>query len=275
MDTAMTPALGVALLALVFVGTHVGLATHGVRARLVARLGEGGFFGLYAAVATLTFWMLVAYYAAHRFEGAPGLGLGADPAVRAVLIGVIVAGVALATAGLVAYPRLPVALFGQSVREPYGIERITRHPFFAGTALVGIAHALLATHLAGTVLMGSLALLAIAGARHQEAKHVRTKGGPYAAYLAVTSAVPFAAIVAGRQRLVWRELPFGALAGGVAAAVVLRLAHASLFAGGGGWLVLAIVGGGAVASLQSWRRVRRLEARARGATAPHLEAVRR
>jgi hypothetical protein len=89
---------------------------------------------------------------------------------------------------------------------------------------------------------------------------LRLRGRPYADYLAVTSAVPFAAIVAGRQRLVWRELPLGALAGGVGAAFVLRLVHGSLFADGGRWITLAIVGGGAVASVQSWLRARRRRA---------------
>lgn len=285
MDTSITPALGVALFALIFVGTHVGLATHGVRTRLLARLGQAGFFGVYSLVASVTFWMLITYYAAHRFEGAPGPGLGANPILRAVLIGMIVVGVALSVAGLVAYPGMPVALFGGPIREPRGIERITRHPFFAGTAMLGIAHALLAAHLTGVVLMGALALLSIAGACHQETKHLRLRGEPYADYLAVTSAVPFAAIVAGRQRLVWSELPVRALVGGVGVAIVLRLGHANVFAAGGLWLVSAVVGGGAVASLQAWLGMRRRVARANarrpittsdGPVAPSvLKAVRR
>ncbi len=257
----MEPALVVALLALLFVGTHIGLATHGVRTRLIGWLGEGGFVGVYSLVASVTIAVLISYYAAHRFEGAAGIAAGAVPLVHALLLVAITGGLALAVAGLAAYPRLPMALFGQPIRAPYGIERITRHPFFAGIAVLGIAHVLLAPRLAGAVLMGALALLAIAGARHQDAKHLRLRGRPYAEYLAVTSFTPFAAIIAGRQRLVGRELPFGALVGGVGAAVVLRLFHASLFAGGGRWIVLALVAGAAVASLQSWLRAHRVDRR--------------
>ncbi len=259
----MEPALAIALLSLLFVGTHVGLATRAVRARLVALLGEGGFFGLYSLVATLSFWALVAYYAGHRYEGALGLAAGAVPLLRWLLMGTIAFGVALIVAGLAVYPRLPVALFGQPIEEPRGIERVTRHPFFAGMALVGGAHALLATHAAGAVLMGGLALLAVVGSRHQDAKYLARRGRPYADYLAVTSIVPFAAILAGRQRLAWRELPFRELALGIGVAVGLRFVHDGLFAGGGRWLVLAVAGGGAVASLQSWLRSRRNLARAR------------
>jgi uncharacterized membrane protein len=121
--------------------------------------------------------------------------------------------------------------------------------------------------------MGALALLALAGARHQDAKHLRTRGRSYADYLAATSAIPFAAILAGRQRLVWRELPLAAGALGLGAAVVLRSLHASLFAAGGLYLVLAVAAGGGLASARSWLRSRAV--RAGALTRPGLEAVRR
>jgi uncharacterized membrane protein len=257
----MDPALGVAVLALLFVGTHVGLATTAIRGRLTGALGEVGYVVVYTLVASGTLAAVLGYYAAHRFEGVAGLAAGAHPAAHALLLAVIGAGVALMVAGLAGYPRMPMALFGQAISEPYGIERVTRHPFFAGIAMLGLAHVLLAPRLAGAVLMGSLALLAIAGARHQDAKHLRRRGRPYADYLAVTSTLPFAAIVAGRQRLVWRELPLGTLAAGVGAAVALRAVHDGLFADGGRWIVAAAVVGGGVAGLQSWLRARRPSAR--------------
>ncbi len=261
----MDPAFGVAMLALLFLGTHVGLLTRAARVPLVARLGEHGFVAAYSLVAALTFAAVVTYYAAHRYEGAAGIAAAAVPLVRELLMGIVAAGTALAAAGLMAYPRLPVALFGQPIREPYGIERVTRHPFFVGTAMIGLAHVLLAQHLAGAVLMGALALLSLAGARHQDARHLAARGRPYADYLAATSMLPFAAILAGRQRLVWRELPFGSLAVGVAVAVLLRLVHTSLFANEGLWIVLAVVGGAAVASTQTWLRAKRHARRARPA----------
>ena len=119
---------------------------------------------------------------------------------------------------------------------------------------------LLATRLVGAVFAGGLALLAIAGARHQDAKLLRVRGRPYAEYLSATSAVPFAAILSGRQRLVWRELPLGALAAGLALAFTLRAVHGAIFAQHGTWVIAAVLGGAAIATLQSWRRARRLGA---------------
>ena len=86
------------------------------------------------------------------------------------------------------------------------MERITRHAFFWGLGMLAIAHALLATRLVGTVLFTGVALVAIGGSYHQDRKLLARIGRPYADYLAATSAVPFAAIVAGRQRFPWTDL---------------------------------------------------------------------
>src|SRR5207244_12079178 len=104
------------------------------------------------------------------------------------------------------------------------------HPFFVGLALFALAHALLATRLAGTVLFSGVALVSIAGAAHQDRKLLRRLGAPYADYLTATSAVPFAAIIGGRQRLVWSELPVAPPAASPAAAAARRAGPASLFA---------------------------------------------
>src|SRR5713101_5034135 len=114
----MEPALGVALFWLLFGGTHIGLAAGRIRGPLVARLGEGGFKALFSVVAAASFVVLVRYYAAHRTAGIAGLALGHVAVLRWVLMGVVVTGVALLTTGLAVYPRLPMALFGPSIRGP-------------------------------------------------------------------------------------------------------------------------------------------------------------
>jgi uncharacterized membrane protein len=262
----MIPAATVAFLWLVFGGTHIGVAA--MRPRIVARLGEIGFVILFYAIAAVTFAALVTYYAAHRFEGAPGPAVGNLAAARWLLMGVIGSGVMLMAPALVVYPRLPTALFGQPIQQVRGIERISRHPFFAGTALLATAHALLATRLVGAVFFIGLLLLSTLGAWHQDRKLLARRGRAYAEYCAATSMVPFAAILAGRQRLVWSELPIATFAVGLALALALRYRHDHLFAAGGVWIVAAVVGGGSVAGINAWRRSRRLRTAPR--PAPHV-----
>src|SRR5438093_8381613 len=233
----MEPALTVVFFWLLFAGTHLGLATGRLRAALHARLGVWGFTVLFSLVAAGAFTLLIRGYAALRFAGAPGLALGTVPALRWPLMAVIVAGIVQATVSLVSYPRSPMAVFGESVRTPYGIERITRHSFFVGIAIVATAHALLATRLVGTVFFAILALFVTVGAWHQDRKLLALRGAPYADYLAGTSALPFAAILAGRQQLVWRELSAGALFAGLVIAVLLRTVHGSILAHDGVWVI--------------------------------------
>jgi len=249
----MTPSTTVGLCWLLFGGTHVGLATRTLRARLVARLGANGFIALYSAVAAATFAVLVGAYAALRDDGAPGIGLGGPG--RWLLFGVVAFGMTLAVAGVVPYPTSSYALFRTTSRaEPRGLEHVTRHPFFVGTALVGIGHALLAEHLVGTVFFGGLAVFALAGARHQDGKLLSERGAGHAAFMAETSSLPFAAIVGGRTRLAPSELPWGAIALGVAATWALRAVHPDILARGGAWVVLAVIGGALLATIQSWQR---------------------
>jgi hypothetical protein len=80
------------------------------------------------------------------------------------------------------------------------------------------------------------------------------RGEPYAAYLRATSLVPFGAVIAGRERIVWRELPWLAFGAGVALAWLLRRVHGAIFDYGGLYVIAAISGGGLVATALAWRR---------------------
>jgi uncharacterized membrane protein len=252
-DPSPSVALGFALFAL----AHLGLAWPPVRQPLVARLGRWGFTVLFSCVAWLTFGATVASYARHAHEGPAGLALGADPVARVVLIGAIVLGALLMTGSFATYSRSPYSFARDEVREPRGLERVTRHPFFVGSALVAGAHALLATRQVGAVLMACLAIFSLIGPVLQDRKLLALRGAPYAAYLSATSLLPFAAIATGRQRLVLRELPFALLGLGLALAWGLRAVHAHLFDHGGAYVIAAFVLGPLAILLGELRRDRR------------------
>jgi len=246
----MRPAVNVAILWLLFAGMHIGLASRRIRNPLVERLGPLGFSMLFSAVAAVTFPPFMHYYATVRFEGAAGLDVGRFAPLRYLGIGVITAGVTLIVSSLWRFPASTLALVGPRRFEPRGMERITRHPFFVGVALMGLAHVALSTHLVGTVAFGGLAFLTIAGALHQDRKLLANVGAPYADYLRQTSLVPFAAIATGRQHIVWHELPWRGLAVGLALAFALRSVHDSIMSHGGAWVIGVVLGGAALATVQ-------------------------
>jgi uncharacterized membrane protein len=234
------------------------MASRPVRTRLVRGLGEGGFVALFSAVAAASFSLLVYYVANHRGEGIAGPALGQTSvlALRA-LEGFILIGFGFMAAGMATYSGSATEVLATRVRSPRGIERVTRHPFFMGLALVALAHVLLASHLVGTLFWGGIALLAIVGARHQDAKLLDRRGQAYADYLASTSFVPFGAVLSGRQPFVWREIRWLAGGLGLMLAMALLWLHDHLLDFGGGFVIAGVVGGAAIALLQATGRARR------------------
>jgi uncharacterized membrane protein len=249
----MEPALLVLATWLVFFGTHLGLASEPIRGALLRQLGNRGFFALFYAVSAVTFTIWVAVTAVVRLEGVPGLALGGHVVIRTAAIAVIITGLSLSAGGLASYPSSPMARPSHPVREPRGAERITRHPFFAGLALFALGHVLIAPTLAASVFFGGLAFQSVVGAAHQDRKLALRLGRPYRGYVARTSAVPFAAILSGRQRLAVREQPWIAYAAGAFLGIALRLAHAHLFDHGGLWIVAAVLGSTAYLGRDAFR----------------------
>src|SRR5581483_3735177 len=248
----MEPALGVTVLWLLFAASHIGLATRPVRTALVGGFGMRGWSIVYQAVAVGVFVALVRFYALHRTDGAPGLGLGRLAVVGWLAIALIVAGVVLTTTGAAAYTSLPMAFHAPRVEPARGVARITRHPMFAGLALVAFGHTLVATRLAGTAFAAGLAATVVAGMWHQDRKLLARWGEPYGAFMASTSAIPFAAIARGRNWIAWRELPWGAFAVGLVLALALRSVHDEIFAYGGAWVIGTVLATGSLLTLQSW-----------------------
>jgi uncharacterized membrane protein len=253
----MEPAIVVALLWALFGAFHIGLATGSVRGRLVSRLGELGFSLLFSAFALTTASFVVVYYSQHRYEGAAGLALGTIPALRPVLVAVIVLSVAMMSGTFATYSRSPYAVLGDGeFPPPRGLERITRHPFFSGLVIFSLAHVLLATHLVGAAFVAGFGVIALVGMVHQDRKLKDRYGPAFVRYLASTSAVPFAAIIAGRQQMNWRELPAFQLAAGIMIAIALRAVHDSIFAHGGAPFLAVTVASVVLIMVQSLARRR-------------------
>ncbi|HXJ36145.1 MAG TPA: NnrU family protein [Candidatus Eisenbacteria bacterium] len=258
----MEPAVTIAIYLLLFGGTHIGLASAPVRSRLVERFGEVGFGILFSVVAAVAFTLLVNTYARLRFDGVPGIALATVPVARELLLVLSGLSVLLMLGSLARYAASPYAIYSAGHDgEPRGLERVSRHSFFAAVILFGAAHMLLATHLVGTVAFGGLALFAGLGAWHQDRKLLALRGAPYARFLAVTSTLPFAAILAGRQQLVPSELPWGHFATGIIAAVYLRWVHPAILSSGGAWVIGVVVGGAALLTVEALVRARRVTRR--------------
>ncbi|MEX2631716.1 MAG: NnrU family protein [Tistlia sp.] len=188
---------------ILFVGGHFLLSSQALRPHLVARLGEGGFRGLYSAVAAVSLaWMSYAY--AH----APLVELWHAPALRWLPLVLLPIAAVLAVAGLTT--RSPTAVGGESLAgegDPApGILRITRHPFLWGVALWAFAHLAANGDVASLAFFGGFLVLSLGGMQHIDHRRERTLGSAWGPMKLTTSVLPFAAIATRRTTMDWRGL---------------------------------------------------------------------
>lgn len=224
METAL---IATALASAAFAGSHLGLSSAPVRGRLVARLGEQDFQGLYAGLALLLLGALIAAYSQasrHVYLWLPGPGLRPLPLLVMPLALILVAG-----GVLVPNPSATGRESAFDQPEPArGALRVTRHPVMWGIGLWAAVHLGANGDLASLLFFGGFLVTALGGAWHLDRRMAATQGERWRCFTAVTSFVPFAALLAGRQRWVGTELRRPAL-GGLGLFVLLLALHLALF----------------------------------------------
>ncbi len=215
---------------LAFAGSHIVLSSIPVRTPIVGRLGQQGFLGLYSVVALATFVPLCMAYLGHRHAGA--LLWAPDALPGALLFARLLGAVAFAFVIASVVQPSPTGMVPDKTEgpvEPRGLTRITRHPLFMSLGLWGLAHLFVNGFATDVAFFAGFPIYAIIGSAHQDARKRETEQGKLGAFFEQTSLLPFAAIVAGRTRLVVGELPWAGLGAGLAAAVGIYLAHGYLW----------------------------------------------
>lgn len=171
-----------------FVGTHF-LLSNPLRKSMVRTLGERGFLMVYSLVAFATLaWIALAF---HRASPAPALwdGTAIVPWIAASIL--TIAAMALFLAALNGNPALPMArLAGLSARKPWGVFRVTRHPMMMAFALWSVSHILIAPTARTIVLALAILLLALVGAKLQDARKLAQSGREWGVWMQRTNFWP-------------------------------------------------------------------------------------
>jgi uncharacterized membrane protein len=216
--------------AAVFLLIHLLVSGTRLRDAITGAIGQGPYMGLFAlaSIGVLT-WMGFAYGSAHR--GADPVYWAATPTTKWIQLGVTFVAFLLAVPGLL-IPNPTSVRQEATLSRPdavKGMLRITRHPFLWGVALWSAGHLLVNGDLASLILFGALLVLAVFGPLSIDAKRRRALGAAWDAFAAQTSAVPFAAIAQGRQKLALGEIGWWRLALAVVVWAALVWAHPLMF----------------------------------------------
>lgn len=204
----MTPTAMLALATAAFIATHFVSSTP-LRPALVARIGERPYQGLYTLVAFITLgWMGWAFSQAPREPLYAGL--------RDIPYVVMPFAFVLLACGFGRNPTIVGADKLLKSEDPArGMIRITRHPIMWSFILWAAAHILARGDVKSLIFFGGLFLVAGLGTILMDA---RKRSNPdFQRFEAVSSNVPFVAILQGRNRIVWREIGWLRPAIGIAA----------------------------------------------------------
>jgi uncharacterized membrane protein len=177
-----------------FLATHFVPSTP-LRGALVRTLGQWGYTGLYSLVAFAGIgWMVWAYGRAPIEPLWQGLRLA--PAIALPFAFVLFA------CGL--FARNPTIVGAdkllKSAEPARGMIRVTRHPLMWAFLLWAVAHVLARGDLKSLFFFGTFALLAGLGTLLMDRRKRQTLGEDWQRFAAVTSHIPFAAILQGRNK---------------------------------------------------------------------------
>ena len=215
--------------ALVMLASHFGISSTPLRETLVARLGERVYLVLYSLIAFAAIaWLISAWARAPYVElWAPAAWLAWVPLLlMPPALVLLVGGLTTPNPTAVGAPDL----LGRS--DPVrGVFRITRHPFMWGVGLWAGSHLIANGDLASLVLFGSLGALALLGTLLIDRKYAARHGADWQRFAAATSNLALAAILSGRQRLVFAEIGWWRVLVALVVFAILLAVHPWLFGG--------------------------------------------
>ena len=215
--------LSLVIAGIAFCGSHVLLSSTRLRGALRDQLGERGFIAVYSLTSLVVFAWFVAAYAT-----APTIGLWPRQRWTALVpVSVMPLAAILLVAGY--STRNPTAVgMERSARadDPApGILSVTRHPVMWAIGLWALSHLIANGDLSSLLFFGALAALALGGTVLIDHKKQLALGSNWPRLAQVTSNLPFAALLAGRTKLRWREIGVLRIAAGLLLYAVLYLAH--------------------------------------------------
>jgi uncharacterized membrane protein len=221
----MSPTARIVFLWAGFAVTHIALSSLAVRRRLVARLGELPFQGLYSLVALAFFVPLVSVFFAHKHAGRWLWVLERGRALRWTLYAGMAVAFVLLLSSLV---RPSPAAVVPGDPTPRGVYRLTRHPLVMALALFGALHVLPNGSTADVAFFGGFVAFGLVGAWHQDRRKLALGVPGFERFHAATPFLPFT----GRETLRGlRELSPAIVAAAVVVTAVVRWVHPAWFGG--------------------------------------------
>lgn len=212
-----------------FAGLHMLVSGTPARGWLMRRIGVRPYRALFSlgSIASLV-WLIQSYTQAYASDNSLFWSM---PYAHVLAVPIVGAAMLLAVPGITSFSPTGV---GQEFlllrdREPYGMQRISRHPFLWGVMIWSGFHLLVNGNAASIVLFGTFFVVAARGTCSIDAKRARALGAHWVRYRGKTSNLPFAAIASGRTQLAFSEIGAWRVILALAVLALLIWLHPQLF----------------------------------------------
>lgn len=222
--------INLAAAAIFFLAIHLLISGTSLRGKLTGAIGENVYMGLFslASIGGIV-WLCMAYNATNdipnRLYWVAPVGL-VHSAPLIMIIAFLFALIGLTTPN-------PTSVKAEGLLDKpdavKGMLRITRHPFLWAVMLWSALHIGLNGDRASIMFFGTFLLLAALGTLSIDNKRKAALGDKWKAFASQTSNLPFAAIIAGRNRLGLGELGWWRILLGLVAFGAVFYGHLYLF----------------------------------------------
>ncbi len=186
----------------IWVGTHLGISSTPIRGALVRVFGQGLYLLFYSLVAAAALAYLIWVYSqAPRFDY---LWMP-DPDLYWVAKVTMPLAMILLVGGFMLPKPNADAAQGWQVEPARGVLRITRHPMQWAIIIWAIGHIIANGDTVSLVFFNAFLVLSFFGTFLMDHKQAQTDAEQWHQFAGVTSNLPFAALLAGRNRWAFRE----------------------------------------------------------------------
>jgi uncharacterized membrane protein len=209
---------GLILGAVVFAAVHLLIAGTPVRAALVGAIGDMPYQGVFSLLSIIGLVVMIYGYGGAQPELLWSVPVALDPLFGAIIL---IAFIFIVAGLTVKNPTLMGGMMGgddalSKGDAAIGFLRITRHPMMWGITIWSAVHLIKNGDSRSLILFGTLLVVALVGPTQIDKRRAASMGESWDKFAAVTSNVPFGAIVQGRNSFNFGELGLWRIALGAA-----------------------------------------------------------
>ena len=205
-----------------FIVLHIGVSGTPLREVLRNLLGSNGFLGLYSLAALASLGAMIYGYATIEHSDFVWM-----PSVVAYKLTKVILFAAIVLIVLGNMTRNPTAVnMEKAVNEELkGAVKITRHPLQWGILLFATGHLIANGDVASIIFFGTLVIVSGLGMISMDARKRKIGGEEWEEFFKTTSTIPFAATLAGRNRIAAADINWLAIGIGIALYVSIYWLH--------------------------------------------------